>query len=55
MEDIGKKYVWPQNYLLADKIKGRMDRYLDAQLKKLNTNRIDYYLLHGLNGVLWIH
>jgi len=30
-----------------------MDRYLDAQLKKLNTNRIDYYLLHGLNGVLW--
>jgi len=30
-----------------------MDRYLDAQLKKLNTNHIDYYLLHGLNGVLW--
>ncbi len=30
-----------------------MDRYLNAQLKKLNTNRIDYYLLHGLNGVLW--
>ena len=30
-----------------------MDRFLDAQLKKLNTNRIDYYMLHGLNGVLW--
>lgn len=30
-----------------------MDRFLDAQLKKLNTSRIDYYLLHGLNGVLW--
>ncbi len=30
-----------------------MDRYLDAQFKKLNTDRIDYYLLHGLNGVLW--
>jgi uncharacterized protein len=35
------------------KSREEMDRYLDAQLKKLNTNRIDYYLLHGLNGVLW--
>ncbi|MGA2781399.1 MAG: aldo/keto reductase [Smithella sp.] len=35
------------------KTREEMDRYLDAQLKKLNTNRIDYYLLHGLNGVLW--
>jgi predicted aldo/keto reductase-like oxidoreductase len=35
------------------KAREEMDRYLDAQLKKLNTNRIDYYLLHGLNGVLW--
>jgi len=30
-----------------------MDRYLDAQLKKLGTNRIDYYLVHALNGTLW--
>jgi predicted aldo/keto reductase-like oxidoreductase len=36
-------------------IKGRedMDRYLAAQLEKLGTGRIDYYLLHALNGVLW--
>ena len=30
-----------------------MDRYLAAQLKKLDTDRIDYYLLHALNGTLW--
>jgi predicted aldo/keto reductase-like oxidoreductase len=36
-------------------IKGRadMDRYLAAQLGKLDTGRIDYYLLHALNGELW--
>jgi hypothetical protein len=30
-----------------------MDRYLAAQLKKLGTDRIDYYLLHALNGASW--
>ncbi len=30
-----------------------MDRYLDAQLKKLGTGHIDYYLIHALNGTLW--
>lgn len=30
-----------------------MDRYLDVQIKRLNTDRIDYYLLHALNGRLW--
>jgi predicted aldo/keto reductase-like oxidoreductase len=30
-----------------------MDRFLDAQLKKLNTSRIDYYLVHSLNGGSW--
>jgi predicted aldo/keto reductase-like oxidoreductase len=30
-----------------------MDRYLAAQLKKLDTDRIDYYLLHALNGASW--
>lgn len=33
--------------------RAEMDRYLDAQLKKLNTDRIDYYLLHALNGATW--
>jgi uncharacterized protein len=35
------------------KSREEMDRYLDAQLKKLATDHIDYYLLHGLHGCLW--
>jgi len=30
-----------------------MDRYLNAQLEKLRTDRIDYYLVHALVGDLW--
>ena len=30
-----------------------MDRILDEQLSKLKTDRIDYYLIHALNGELW--
>ena len=30
-----------------------MDRYLNAQLQKLSTGHIDYYLIHGLVGYLW--
>lgn len=30
-----------------------MDKYLNAQLEKLGTDRIDYYLLHTLNGGSW--
>jgi uncharacterized protein len=30
-----------------------MDRYLAAQLRKLDIDRIDYYLLHALNAALW--
>jgi predicted aldo/keto reductase-like oxidoreductase len=30
-----------------------MDRYLNAQLEKLSTDHIDYYLMHGLVGSLW--
>jgi predicted aldo/keto reductase-like oxidoreductase len=30
-----------------------MDRILDIQLKKLKTDHIDYYLLHGLNDGQW--
>jgi uncharacterized protein len=30
-----------------------MDRYLAAQLEKLGTDHIDYYLVHTLDGPLW--
>ncbi|GFE62855.1 aldo/keto reductase [Geobacter sp. AOG2] len=30
-----------------------MDRYLAAQLEKLGTDRIDYYLVHSLDGPQW--
>ena len=33
--------------------KAEMDRILDEQLSKLKTDRIDYYLIHALNGELW--
>lgn len=33
--------------------KEEMDRILDEQLEKLKTDRIDYYLVHALNGELW--
>ena len=30
-----------------------MDRYLDEQLDRLQTDRIDFYLVHGLNRPFW--
>jgi predicted aldo/keto reductase-like oxidoreductase len=30
-----------------------MDKFLNAQLERLKTDHIDYYLVHGLNGKSW--
>ena len=30
-----------------------MDKFLNAQLEKLKTNYINYYLVHSLTGDLW--
>jgi len=30
-----------------------MDRFLDQQLKRLQTDHIDFYLVHGLSGDMW--
>jgi predicted aldo/keto reductase-like oxidoreductase len=35
------------------KTRADMDRYLNAQLGKLETDHIDYYLLHSLDGTAW--
>jgi hypothetical protein len=35
------------------KSRTEMDRYMEAQLRKLDTDHIDYYLIHALDGKLW--
>jgi predicted aldo/keto reductase-like oxidoreductase len=35
------------------KSRGDMDRYLDEQLERLQTDHIDFYLVHGLNTPFW--
>jgi predicted aldo/keto reductase-like oxidoreductase len=35
------------------KNRGDMDHFLNSQLEKLNTDHIDYYLVHALVGELW--
>ena len=37
------------------KCRADMDFYLNAQLEKLQTDHIDYYLVHALTGNLWDH
>ncbi len=33
--------------------RAQMDEFLDKQLARLNTDVIDYYLIHNLNGQVW--
>ena len=35
------------------KSRAQMDDFLDQQLERLNTDVIDYYLIHNLNGQVW--
>lgn len=35
------------------KTRGDMDSYLERQLERLSTDKIDYYLLHALDGDSW--
>ena len=51
---------WRDRVLLATKlpqqiIKTRedMDRFLTQQLERLQTDHIDFYLVHGLDGEAW--
>ena len=39
------------SWLVTDR--ADMDRFLDAQLRRLDTSRIDYYLIHSLRGDTW--
>lgn len=59
---VGKALLdgYRQKVRLATKLTGfalksadEFDRYLNAQLKRLQTDKIDYYLLHGLNAQGW--
>lgn len=51
---------WREKVHLATKMplftlrqKEQMEEYLTAQLERLKTEYLDFYLLHGLNGEIW--
>jgi len=33
--------------------RAQMDEFLDEQLNRLDTDSIDYYLIHNLAGPIW--
>jgi uncharacterized protein len=37
------------------KTRDDMDRFLEQQLQRLQTDHLDFYLVHGLNGSTWDH
>ncbi len=51
---------WRERVNLATKLpqqivreRDDMDRFLDQQLERLQTDHLDFYLVHGLNGSAW--
>jgi uncharacterized protein len=53
---------WRERVNLATKLpqqlvrtRGDMDRFLEQQLERLQTDHLDFYLVHGLNGDAWDH
>jgi hypothetical protein len=52
--DRSKIYVATKLPTWLTKTRQDMDEYLDKQLVKLQTDYIDYYLLHALNKKLWL-
>ncbi len=51
---------WRERVSLATKLpqqlireRGEMDRYLEQQLERLQTDHIDFYLVHGVTGEAW--
>lgn len=56
LKTIDRKKVFVASKLPTWLIKTRadMDEYLAKQLERLQTDYIDYYLLHGLNGKSWM-
>ncbi len=56
LQTIDRKKVFVASKLPTWLIKTRadMDEYLARQLERLQTDYIDYYLMHGLNGKSWM-
>lgn len=48
-----KVYIADKSPIWEIKEEADFDRILDAQLKKLRTDHIDFYLLHALSGESW--
>ncbi len=55
LKEINRKDIYIATKLPSWIISSRadMDRLLDQQLERLNTDYIDFYLLHGLNRNMW--
>lgn len=48
-----KVYLATKMPLFQIRAREQMDTFLQAQLERLKTDHLDFYLLHGLNGEMW--